>query len=190
MCVAQVTDFGDHALLARVGLDVLAVRAETESEPDISDALTAWAWPPSPKKRLNRSSQANGALMRVSPLGIFAVSLSPMELAAWARTDASLTHPHTVCQESSVVFTAAIAFAIRSGGPPKRIHHHALETLLRAGNSAAVARLHSRLPATKGTQGRATAPTAGVLASRCLGVGGTNARKGGGLPGLGMLTSP
>jgi ADP-ribosylglycohydrolase len=103
------------------------------------------------KEAANRSSQANGALMRVSPLGIFGVSRSPMELAAWARTDASLTHPNTVCQESNVVFTAAIAFAIRTGGPPKRIHHHALETLHRTGTSSIVLRcLHeaeSRPPA-------------------------------------------
>ena len=33
--LAQMTDFCEHALLAGVGFDVLAVRAETESEPDI-----------------------------------------------------------------------------------------------------------------------------------------------------------
>jgi ADP-ribosylglycohydrolase len=92
------------------------------------------------KEAANRSSQANGALMRISPLGIFGVSRSPMELATWARTNAFLTHPHTVCQESNGVFTAAIAFAIRTGGPPKRIHHHALETLHRAGTSPIVLR--------------------------------------------------
>jgi len=39
--LAQVTDFSEHALLAGVGFDVLAVRAETESEPDIADLLPA-----------------------------------------------------------------------------------------------------------------------------------------------------
>jgi hypothetical protein len=44
--LAQVTDFSEHALLARVGFDVLAVRAETVSEPDIPDALPAGALVP------------------------------------------------------------------------------------------------------------------------------------------------
>jgi ADP-ribosylglycohydrolase len=79
----------------------------------------------------NRSSQANGALMRISPLGIFGVQLASADLAACARADASLTHPHTVCQDSNVVYAAAIAFAIRTGGSPDRTYHHALETLER-----------------------------------------------------------
>ena len=37
--LTQVTDFREHALLALVWFDVLAVRAETESEPDIPDPL-------------------------------------------------------------------------------------------------------------------------------------------------------
>ena len=35
----RVTDFCEHALFAGVWFDVLAVRAETESEPDFRDAL-------------------------------------------------------------------------------------------------------------------------------------------------------
>lgn len=82
---------------------------------------------PAARKAANRSSQANGALMRISPLGIFGVRLGPTELAACARTDASLSHPHPVCQDSNVVYAAAVAFAIRTGGPPDRIYHYALE---------------------------------------------------------------
>jgi hypothetical protein len=37
--LAQVTDFGEHTLLSGVWFDVLPVRAETESEPDIPEAL-------------------------------------------------------------------------------------------------------------------------------------------------------
>jgi len=44
--LAQVTNFREHALLARVGLDVLAVRAETEPEPDIPDPLPTAALVP------------------------------------------------------------------------------------------------------------------------------------------------
>jgi ADP-ribosylglycohydrolase len=79
------------------------------------------------RKAANRSSQANGALMRISPLGIFGVRLVPTELAACARMDAALSHPHPVCQDSNVVYVAAVAFAIRTGGPPDRIYDHALE---------------------------------------------------------------
>jgi ADP-ribosyl-[dinitrogen reductase] hydrolase len=88
----------------------------------------------------NRTSQANGALMRISPLGIFGVRLAPADLAAFARVDASLTHPHPVCQDANVVYTAAISLAIRTGAPPERIHAHALELLEMHGLDSAVNR--------------------------------------------------
>ena len=64
---------------------------------------------------LNQNSQANGALMRISPLGIFGAYGEPSEVAEWARQDAALTHPHPVCIEANALFTRAIAHAIRTG---------------------------------------------------------------------------
>jgi hypothetical protein len=43
--LAQMADFREH-LLAGIGFGVLPVRAETESEPDIPDALTTGALVP------------------------------------------------------------------------------------------------------------------------------------------------
>lgn len=63
----------------------------------------------------NPGSQANGALMRVSPLGIYGWSLPPEEVGRLARTDAGLTHPHPVCQDTSALFAATLAHAIREG---------------------------------------------------------------------------
>lgn len=57
------------------------------------------------------SSQANGALMRVSPVGIFAAG-KPALAARLAREDAKFTHPHPVCQAASAAFAAAIAAGI------------------------------------------------------------------------------
>lgn len=86
----------------------------------------------------NAGSQANGALMRISPLGILGARLEPAELAGWARADARLTHPHEVCQEANVVYTGAIAFAIRSGAPRERVYAHAVETLRAQGGGDTV----------------------------------------------------
>jgi len=61
---------------------------------------------------LMQESQANGALMRISPLGIFGANYSPEQVAEWAREDAKLTHPHPVCQQANALFAAAIAHAI------------------------------------------------------------------------------
>src|SRR5438874_2308639 len=60
----------------------------------------------------NPGSQANGALMRVSPLGIWGWQHPSGEVDEAARADASLTHPHPVCQAASGVFAATIAHAI------------------------------------------------------------------------------
>ena len=65
--------------------------------------------------RPNPNSQANGALMRISPLGIFGAYREPAEVAEWARLDAALTHPHPVCIEANALFASAIAHAIRTG---------------------------------------------------------------------------
>lgn len=67
------------------------------------------------RKRPDLESQANGALMRISPLGIFGAHREPAEVAEWARQDAALTHPHPVCIEANALFTRAIAHAIRTG---------------------------------------------------------------------------
>jgi ADP-ribosyl-[dinitrogen reductase] hydrolase len=58
-------------------------------------------------------SQSNGALMRVSPIGIFAAG-DPALAAALADADAALTHPHSVCRAASAAFAAAISAAVAS----------------------------------------------------------------------------
>ena len=63
----------------------------------------------------NPDSQANGAMMRISPLGIFGANHDAELVAEWARQDAASTHPHPVCQQANALFTMAIAHAVRRG---------------------------------------------------------------------------
>ena len=63
----------------------------------------------------NPNSQANGAMMRVSPLGIFGANYDLELVADWARQDAAITHIHEVCQDTSALFAMAIAHVIRTG---------------------------------------------------------------------------
>jgi fructose-1,6-bisphosphatase/inositol monophosphatase family enzyme len=61
----------------------------------------------------SRESQSNGALMRCSPIGIWAHDAA--EAAVAAREDAALTHPHPICKAASAAFVAAILTAISGG---------------------------------------------------------------------------
>ncbi|MDF7806186.1 ADP-ribosylglycohydrolase family protein [Pontiellaceae bacterium B12219] len=63
----------------------------------------------------NPDSQANGAMMRISPLGIFGAGFELDQVAEWAMQDAALTHPNEICQQANALFTVGIAHAIRSG---------------------------------------------------------------------------
>ena len=67
-------------------------------------------------------SQGNGALMRISPLGIFGWKSKPEELAKLAAADATLTHPNTICQQVSGLYAAAIAAAVREGHGPQTLY--------------------------------------------------------------------
>lgn len=64
----------------------------------------------------NGKSQANGALMRVAPIGI-AFAGYPAEAAERARRDAAITHPHPVCRAASAAFAAAIAAGVAGADP-------------------------------------------------------------------------
>ena len=79
--------------------------------------------------RPNKESQANGALMRVSPLGIFGArdGVDSAALAEWAERDAALTHIHPVCRQANVLFVAAIARAVRDAGEPEALYLSMLE---------------------------------------------------------------
>jgi ADP-ribosyl-[dinitrogen reductase] hydrolase len=77
--------------------------------------------------RHNHESQANGALMRISPLGIFGAKHSPDQVAEWAQQDAALTHPHPVCRQINALFAMAIGRSIRSGKSPKELYRDILK---------------------------------------------------------------
>jgi ADP-ribosylglycohydrolase len=72
--------------------------------------------------------QANGALMRVSPLAIWATTHAPERLAELARLDARLSHPSPNCQESNVAFVVAIADGL-NGGTPRSMYEAALKSV-------------------------------------------------------------
>ena len=64
---------------------------------------------------LNFESQANGALMRISPLGIFGINYSEDQIAKWAVEDAQITHPNPICTRINALFVLALRQAILTG---------------------------------------------------------------------------
>lgn len=72
----------------------------------------------------NPESQANGSLMRISPLGIWGHAQPAEQLAEHARADARLTHPHPVCQDAAAVYAVAVAGAV-SGVEPVKCYERA-----------------------------------------------------------------
>jgi ADP-ribosylglycohydrolase/protein-tyrosine phosphatase len=70
--------------------------------------------------------QANGALMRVSPLAIYGAFLDPGQLAERAREDARFSHPSAICQAANAAFVQAIQVGLH-GGTPADAYRAALE---------------------------------------------------------------
>jgi ADP-ribosylglycohydrolase len=69
-------------------------------------------------------SEANGALMRVSPLGIFCSrpEITHEQAIAWAMADAAQTHQSPICQQANALFVLAIADAVRNGTIPHELY--------------------------------------------------------------------
>ncbi|WP_041463800.1 ADP-ribosylglycohydrolase family protein [Pelodictyon luteolum] len=74
----------------------------------------------------DHESQANGALMRISPLGIFCSRHSLADAARWAKDDAALTHPHPIVGQANALFVMAIAHAVKKGPAPAKLYRELL----------------------------------------------------------------
>jgi ADP-ribosylglycohydrolase len=75
--------------------------------------------------RFNPDSQANGAMMRVSPLAIWCAGHDDCDfptIARLAREEAEITHVHKICKDANVLFVAAIAEAIRTPQTPGALY--------------------------------------------------------------------
>lgn len=90
----------------------------------------------------NGESQANGSLMRCSPLGIFGAR-APSAAVAAARIDSALTHPNPVCREACAAFVAAIAAAIGRGADAEGAYQAACEEAARGGEPTVIEALAS-----------------------------------------------
>ena len=72
--------------------------------------------------RLDRTSQANGALMRISPLGVFGCNFDLKRVSECAQADAAITHPHPICLQANALFTMAIASTVRTRKNSREIY--------------------------------------------------------------------
>jgi len=75
----------------------------------------------------NLQSQANGSLMRISPLAVWGHALPADQLANLAREDSAITHPHPVCMDSCAAFVVAVAYAIQTGDGASATYDAALD---------------------------------------------------------------
>jgi ADP-ribosylglycohydrolase len=88
--------------------------------------------------KFDPASQANGALMRVSPLGIFGALHDLEKVARWAQEDAAITHLNPICGDASALYAVAIAEAIRDGLPAREVYDRLVERAKAMGVDAAL----------------------------------------------------
>lgn len=132
--VRELTDGGTHNIAAGQPTDdsemalALArslVRCEGYDVADVRESYVRWANSDAfdmgeattaalLRRAPNPNSQANGALMRISPLAI-AYWRNPARAGELARKDAAITHPHPVCIEANSRYASALADVISGG---------------------------------------------------------------------------
>ncbi len=73
----------------------------------------------------SHDSQANGALMRIAPLALFAALNPECDWEGAAEEDACLTHVHPKCAHANIIFVESLLLALR-GEQPMLIYAAAL----------------------------------------------------------------
>jgi len=164
LLAGQPTDDGEMALaLARAIVEsgrydpVAALQAYRDwlaSSPfDVGNTIAA-ALRGSPKA----DSEANGSLMRASPLGLLAHRRPAAAAAELARIDSALTHPHPVCGDATAAFVVAVAHAVERGDGPEGAYGAARDWAEATGAAApardALARAEREAPRCDGASSR------------------------------------
>ncbi len=85
-------------------------------------------------------SQANGALMRIAPLAVFAALNPACDWEGAAEEDACLTHIHPKCRHANVIFVESLLLALR-GERPAFIYAAALSRAAVLREDSLIARL-------------------------------------------------
>src|SRR5947199_2139044 len=80
--------------------------------------------------RPHRESQANGAMMRISPLGVFGCNYDLKRVSEYAQQDAALTHPHPVCLQANALFAMGIANSIGTSKGAQELYEQIKEWAL------------------------------------------------------------
>ncbi len=83
-------------------------------------------------------SESNGALMRVSPLGLFGVLKNKSHLYQWAMWEAELSHINPVCSHTSAIFAVTLAVTIEANLAPLSVYEFMLQTARNMGAPASV----------------------------------------------------
>lgn len=76
----------------------------------------------------NPQSQANGALMRITPIGILGSNYSTTSLMHLADEDCSITHTHPVCRDCNRLYAFALSLAISKGWDAQEIYTYLVKS--------------------------------------------------------------
>jgi ADP-ribosyl-[dinitrogen reductase] hydrolase len=83
-------------------------------------------------------SQANGSLMRASPLALLGYRRPIAELVEVGRRDSALTHPHPACGDAVAAFLVAAAHGLRHGDGPRPAYDAAVAWAREAGAAPSI----------------------------------------------------
>lgn len=97
-------------------------RGTTVSRAVSAPVIPGVALDESMERQANHASQANGSLMRLSPLAVFGYRKHADDLWQLACEESRLTHPHSICQQACGLFAVTVAQAIRTGDPPQKLY--------------------------------------------------------------------
>ncbi len=90
-----------------------------------------------------RGGQANGSLMRISPLGVWGHALPARTLGDLARQDSALTHAHPVCQDACAAYTVAVGHAVSTGAGAEEVWRVACQWARQYGHAEVLATLEA-----------------------------------------------
>ena len=144
----EITDDSEMAiallrsLLNENGFNAMATRAQyidwLSTEPDDVGVTTRAGL----NGRYNADSQANGALMRVAPIALYAVLHPEWDWQTAAIKECQITHIHPRCAHANIIFVESLILALQ-GYSPQQIYTTACNRAQELDDMALLSRLRA-----------------------------------------------